>query len=327
MAANVHEVRTYHYYTNGFYELESVDPGDGTEVVRYQRNFLAPIPPEDLIPLVQEGHIDPADHHWREGLIALLNNHHFFTVNISAGEGTDVGKIKSEYIKEFFTLKTVRTVAAATIFTAASFYTPYGIARFLPTSWVAKIGLPAIGTSSAMRYSLSIWKKIFPSKLVEATIGMFSAAAIPLSIGFLSKRWQEGSPMDNLKKQITSLSRRVVGTLDYKTWCSQVARTAFSHIHDRPIPHQFENDPVLSQNQCPITQTPIRHPCRLPCHETHLFELISLDAWFQYCVDNRVDPTCPQCRAPFTRENLVISDQALSDMIELRILLLSSQIH
>ncbi len=328
MAVNAREVRNYYYYSNGYYELQSVDPGNGEVVVNYQRNFLTPIPPEDLIPLVQQGHIDPAAPDWQDRLAEHLHNHQFFTAHILNNQGTDVGKIAQEYFKEYFTLENLGKASLRVVLLAASFYIPTGIARFCPVSLSSIFSLPPIGTplgiKSATIYSLNAWRRVFAPIATGAVIKKISigAATVITSDKLLSAILPYDSAYHRAKRRVLSCAESAIGIIDFNIWRSQVAVNAFSHLADRPVPHQFENDLILAQNQCPIAATPMRHPCRLPCN--HLFELVLIRAWHDQCTENRVPPTCPLCRAPFVEADLIINS-ALSDRIELRILLLSSQ--
>ncbi len=65
------------------------------------------------------------------------------------------------------------------------------------------------------------------------------------------------------------------------------------------IPTYLENDPILSENVCPITGLPIRHPVSDPVCRDHVYEERAIRRWLER------NPVSPLTRKPMSPEDLM----------------------
>lgn len=294
--------RDYWYYTNGAYELKSTTDSNRC-TTQMKRNISGPIPPNELYPLVRW--IDPDSATWQDAMMASLARHHFNTQNILAnyGTGKEVGfilKSKAYWVsvlkKAGIAVVIIAKVCAAVALVVITCY-------FLFKTWVALGKFPVSERSD-------IWTLVMIPYYVLVSVALV-AISVAISCDWLFEIWVALREFA-ISESYDRVWIEILGIGSKSDKCGQ----------DELIPEKYENDPVLRENTCPITQSPIRVPCRTP--EGQLFEEAELWTWFKTRLDQQIRPICPLTRVPINL-NEVHRDIDLSDKIELRLLLLKSK--
>lgn len=98
----------------------------------------------------------------------------------------------------------------------------------------------------------------------------------------------------------TAVVGGVVFHQDYEDWKNS--------IEDETIVKRFiqihEEHPAFSGFLCPISHDIIKEPVQIPCG--HTFERIFIENWHDSKVSTADGPTCPECRATFTKTQITI---------------------
>lgn len=79
-------------------------------------------------------------------------------------------------------------------------------------------------------------------------------------------------------------------------------------VEDKTIIDKFkvayEEHPVLNKFVCSVSGEMIRDPAQLPCG--HTFEKFNITQWHDSRVNTEIGATCPDCRAPFSKNQFSI---------------------
>lgn len=301
-------------YANGAYETCTSTDADGT-VIQHQRSILCPIPNNDPAIIAIVSNIDPNDQNWQQLLTQSLAAEHFFTQNIAQARGTGIDFKTSVYLqsKKFLWNAAKTSFAASAVITLG--FAPSIAAKIAPKAMKALKADPeaedkrepgVIGfLKSNVSYSVKGWWKILRADVVEDKIlGGTLALAGGLSLIALSKKL-----FDELNKTL--------GSDEYTKWREE--KLAILNTH-KPIPQEFEEDAVLSQNLCSISGTPIRIPAQLNCQ--HVFEEAMIVNWIVQQNTHARVPSCPLCRRVIVQSAVNVN---LSDLIEMRLFLLEAR--
>lgn len=303
---------TYWQYPNSTYELKETLFKDGRKV-QSQRNIFGPIPQKEMLTIVRgSAPIARDDPEWQAKVVARLAVEHFNTQEILKG-------VVNPYWPNALSWRWIQ-----------------GFWQEHPIYCCAISGVIVGGVALAI-FGPQIYEKLGPQvveKLEEKGETEEKESNI-VSPGKWEKLRQELTP-DRVSKVIAAcailgastalfmrIRKEIREPLFYK-WQEKLIQQVMQHPKNGEeyarIPPEFMNDPILSQNKCPITQAAIRVPCRSTNGRcSHLFEEAVVKAHFQNQVANGASTTCPQCRRDIAWEHLTI-DYALSDTIELRVL-------
>lgn len=138
------------------------------------------------------------------------------------------------------------------------------------------------------------------------------------------KAYQIICPEGPLTKRLKEIEK-LQGESDYieiLTGCAIAKTASFISSNNLPaeIPDALVDDPIFSQNQCPITLAPIRFPMALyQDGHKYLFEATAIAVWYQNEVGQQRVPKNPLTSLPFTRSDLR-PDEGLLKVIERRLL-------
>lgn len=263
------------------------------------------MPKEEILSMVRN--INPNEINWLNNSIERLSNHRFNTKRIIEGVPEECGVTTAAYLKSFLNWKTVSkcvSIGGPTIITALS---PGLLAKYMPK--VAQIlNWPAIEQStSVIRYSYNRW-----NSLLSPTTSSITTRPL-LSIG-------QTLVIAKISQCVFEKLNECCGPKNFRAWKAE-KMNIFIQSKEDLIPERHEDDRVLSANICPITNLPIRIPCRT---KHSLFEESAIKSWLIQQGANNLQPNCPLTREPLTFQDLNI-DYNLSDQIEIRLLLLNSK--
>lgn len=310
-------IHDYWYYNNDMYEAKStINPqGVVTDLVRH---ITGPMDRDELVSLMKSPNIIPANQQiqangvntlvpalgWQNAIVARLQVERFNTVNILDGVPRGVGITTKGYLKSFFTWKTAGKTALTAGGIAFICFSPVLLAKLAP-EFATQLGLGTIEKEGVVTFLKASWYKILvPTSANIALSAVHGLVVTAVAFKILSKLNAE------------------IGPKQFKAWQAS-KMDIFIHNKQDLVPQDLEQDSIFQQNICPITTLPIRSPVKIAANGAHIFEEGALLSWIMQQMANNLQPTCPLTRVPivlpFHRET------ALSDMIELRILLLQSQ--
>lgn len=301
-------------YANGAYETCTSTDALGA-VTQYQRSIIGPIPQNDPTVIAMISNIDPNNQNWQQILIQGLAANHFFTQNIAQARGTEIDLKTVAYLKsERFLWNAAKTSAAATAVIALGF-APSIVAKIAPNAVKALKSHPeaeeprepgVIGfLKSNVSYSVKGWWKILRADVMEDKI---LGGTLSLVGGF---------SLIALSKNLFDELNKTLGSDEYTKWKQEKLAVLTTH---KPIPQEFEDDPVLSQNLCSISGAPVRIPSMLNCQ--HVFEEAMIVNWIVQQNAYARTPSCPLCRRVIIQSTINV---ALSDLIEMRLFLLEAR--
>lgn len=297
--------KNYWYYSNDTYELRETKDPDG-RVTSFNRNITGPIPPNELYPIVRG--IDPDAPTWQDEIIERLAGEHFNTDNILKGVPTDWGLTLKGRLKYLTTKDGIVAVlipaAKIAVISAIIIGYPGIIARCFPEC-ATFLGMPTLTSACGIfGYGINFWTHMF--QYSGGVIAFVAGGTILMSISGLMG--------------FDILELRSTGPKTYEAWRADKIEIIL-RFQENLIPEEYEKDPILAENICPISHRAIRVPCLTRWGIR--YEDVFLQTWIVSQRDNRLQPTCPVTRRPINKQDLTI-DTALSDKIELRLLLLKS---
>lgn len=318
--------KEYYVYSNGVNELKSITqvPENGTiaKTEAVLRSITGPVPREDLYKLVQQ--IPLQDPNWQAQMEEILSQQQFVVKGIHANfpltPAPELSMGISGYVKSYFNWKTAGIAAAS----ACAFVAPSLVASYSPklAEW---LHLPAPEATDdkkgILMYSWEAWKN--GAQYIADTI-QIQTEAIPVSIKtpvctYLGYRGLETLVQKAIEYPAT----------DYKTWTALNLQKYLQDVYPEIIPSNYQTDAVLQEVKSP-DGIPVRSPFRIDhekelgrIYEEHvlkkiLFEQTRLNNGKMFCP---VDGTTPLESTSYLR------DEALSDRIELRLLLLDAHQH
>lgn len=306
---------TYWQYTNNMYELKETFYKDGRKV-QAQRNIFGPITQREMLPLIRGTEpIAKEDPEWQAKMVARLAREHFNTHEILKGVDNPhwPNALSWRWVQGFWqenklfccAVSGVLVGGVALVFLGPKIYEKFGpqVAEQLEEKSETKEKEETETKTVNTEKWAELRKKLTP-ELVSGLLGTCGILVASLAL------------FNRIQKEIKEPT--------FSRWQERLIQQVIKHPKNGEeyarIPEALKDDPILSQNKCPLTQEAIRVPCRSTNGRcSHLFEEAVVKAYFQNQVANGAFPTCPQCRRDLAWEHLTV-DYRLSDTIELRVL-------
>ncbi len=304
-----------YYYSNGSYERKNAtfleENSTVAKTANFPRSIHGPIPREELRKLVE--HIDLDSPDWEKEIKEALANQQFVVDGInseSEQQPNQIGMTKQSYIQSYCNW----TTASTTAMLLTTFFTPAIIKKYLPGVSEA-LRLPSYQENqNIVSYSGMVWKNSInhlSTQLTEAVPAYISAPALSY-IGY-----------KGLEALITSVVQ--YPATDYRTWTALNLQKYLEQVYPKLIPEQYQKDSVF----CKITSPdgrPIRSPFYIDkpeemgrLYEEHVLKNILNN---QQKLNGKL--VCPADGKTEIELGNMKRDNALSDRIELRLLLLDT---
>ncbi|MBN9378080.1 MAG: hypothetical protein BGO14_01145 [Chlamydiales bacterium 38-26] len=311
----------YRNYNNGAYELKKViktDDEGHREIEVVNRSIFGPIPRQELLSIIRSN-MHPENADWHQEISNILQQKHFYTRTIITSSGREVGMRVSSYIKSGkFAWNAFKTTCYLGV-GAAIFFTPSIISSrlFKGSKSIShdendkKITFSEF-IKNHTSYSSQAWWNIMNSDISgNAIVDGLIGVGVGISIVWAGYK-------------LYSQLMKTIGPLGFEEW-KKSKKIIFDN--EKTVPEQFENDRFWHDGDgersyiCPITQQPIRVPCRTP--DGRLFEESAIVSWLMTQLNQGRPTTHPLTRAHLNFAQLRF-EQDLSDLIELRILFLEA---
>lgn len=318
----------YWNYDNGAAEVREKTMSDGSKV-QMTRNIFGPAPKAFVVNTVKGASpIDPGSDNWQDEVVRRLAAERFSTQGINQGVPYELREPGwGGWFLSKATLKNVAIAGGATVAIVGGFavlyhgkalYQLYGKPLAEKAGFkVQGEGKDAIVTDENSGDEVTVksdsqWKEAiakFSEDHAHKILGIGLMAAGSVALYMRAEKEVKAESFSRWKEKLV---------------CDVVKKPKEGEESGR-IPEKFQEDEVLSQHICPITTEAIRHPYRsIEGVCSHIFEQFAIKHWCLTQMARMVQTTCPSCRRDIDLSKMEI-DKRISDMIELRLLLLKSQ--
>jgi hypothetical protein len=309
----------YYYYSNGSYERKKTNYiEENSQVAKVEnttRSIHGPIPREELTKFVE--HIDPNSPTWEEEAKRALIDQQFVAVSINSHaekQQNQMGMTTTSYLRSFFNWKT----ALVTTATVTTFFAPIIIKKYFP--WLSQtFQLPAIEhNQSAVSYSANTWAKGIEAASTQANI---AAQKVPTYISTPVLTYLGYKGLEALVTKVISYP-----ATDYRTWTALNLQQYLTQVYPKLIPEEYQNDPVLKT--CTDADG---HLIRSPFYINNAAEINKI--YEEHVLKNLLNNqksllgkyVAPSDGKTEIKPEEIKRNEALSDRVELRLLVLDAQ--